>query len=361
MKIRIVLAFMLALGSPTALAYELTTVAENLAFPWCIAFLPNGDMLVTELDGQLRVIRNGVLDPAPVAGVPPVYRRGQGGLFDVLLHPNYADNSMVYLSYAHGTPDANGTRVARARFTGTALEDLEVIFDVRPTKDTPAHYGGRMVFLPDGTLLLTTGDGFDYRESAQKLDSLLGKTVRLNDDGSIPPSNPFVDDSKVMHEIYTYGHRNPQGLAVDTDTGRVYLHEHGPRGGDELNVIERGANYGWPMVTYGLDYSGAYISPFTEMKGMHPPLVYWVPSIAAAGLTYYNGALFPAWRGDLFVAALVEQSIRRIDLDANGAVVAQEVLFTEIGARLRDVRAAPDGALYILTDGPAGKVVRVSP
>jgi glucose/arabinose dehydrogenase len=318
-------------------------------------------MLVTELDGNLRVIRNGALDPTPITGVPPVYRKSQGGLFDVLLHPQFAENQLVYLSYAHGEPGANGTRVARARFTGSALDDLTVIFDVKPAKNTPVHYGGRMVFLPDGTLLVTTGDGFDFRESAQRLDSLLGKTVRLNDDGSVPADNPFASDPNALDEIWTYGHRNPQGLAVDTDTGRVYLHEHGPRGGDELNLVEKGVNYGWPVITYGMDYTGAYVSPYTEMVGMAQPLVYWVPSIAPAGLAYYGGDRFPEWRGDLFVAALAEQSVRRIDLDAGGRVTDQEILFTELESRIRDVRAAPDGLLYVLTDGPAGKVVRVKP
>lgn len=342
-------------------AYEIETVATGLSFPWCIAFLPGGELLVTELDGRLRVIRDGVLDPAPVEGVPAVYRNSQGGLFDVLLHPDFRENRLVYLSYAHGEPDANATRVARARFTGTTLEDLTVIFDARPAKDTPVHYGGRIAFLADGTLLVTTGDGFDYRESAQRLDNLLGKTVRLNDDGSVPADNPFVGRPDALDEIWTYGHRNPQGLVVAGGTGRVYLHEHGPRGGDELNLLERGANYGWPVITYGMDYSGAYVSPFKEMPGMVQPLVYWMPSIAPAGMTYYDGDRFDAWKGDLFVAALVEQSVRRIDLDDEGRVVGQEVLFTEIGRRLREVRASPDGYLYVLTDGPDGSVLRISP
>jgi glucose/arabinose dehydrogenase len=357
----LVLTGLLCLCVRPAAAYQLETVAEGLDFPWCIAFLPSGDLLVTELGGQLRIIRDGALDPVPVVGVPAVYRNSQGGLFDVLLHPEFGDNGVVYLSYAAGEPGANATRVARARFTGRALEDLAVIFEVRPTKNTPVHYGGRMAFLPDGTLLVTTGDGFDFREQAQKLDSLLGKTIRLHEDGSIPADNPFVGDAAAFDEIWSYGHRNPQGLTVDPATGRVYLHEHGPRGGDELNLIERGANYGWPVITYGMDYSGAYVSPYTAMPGMTQPLVYWVPSIAPAGLAYYSGEKFPAWRGDLFVAALVERSVRRIDLDANGNVLSQEKLFTELNARLRDVRSSPDGYLYILTDGSNGKVVRVVP
>jgi glucose/arabinose dehydrogenase len=353
-------ALLVGLALPAA-AYRIETVAEGLSFPWNIAFLPGGDLLVTELDGRLRIVRGGVLDPTPVAGVPSVYRASQGGLFDVVLHPRFAENALVYLSYAHGEPRANATRVARARFTGAALQNLEVIFTSRPTKDTPVHYGGRLAFLPDGTLLVTTGDGFDYRESAQALDNLLGKTVRIDDDGTIPADNPFVANPDALDEIWTYGHRNPQGLVVAGDTGRVYLHEHGPRGGDELNLVARGVNYGWPVITYGMDYSGAYVSPYTEMAGMAQPVVYWVPSIAPAGMTYYDGDAFPQWKGDLFVAALVEQSIRRIDLDADGNVVGQEVLFTEIGARLREVRAGPDGNLYVLTDGPQGRVLRIVP
>ena len=340
--------------------YRTTTVAEGLATPFSLAFLPDGSMLLTERAGRLRVIRDGTLDPEPVEGVPPVYAEGQGGLFDVVLHPDFASNGLVYLSYASGTSDANGTRVARARFDGRRLQDLEVIFEASPKKNTTAHFGGRLLFLPDGTLLVTLGDGFSYREKAQSLDGDLGKIVRIRDDGSVPDDNPFVGREGARGEIYSYGHRNVQGIVRDPESGRIYAHEHGPKGGDEVNVIEPGRNYGWPVITFGRDYSGAIISPYTEKPGMEQPLVYWVPSIAPAGMTRYDGDLFPAWKGDLLVSALVGMHVRRVDLE-DGAVAGQEELFRELNQRIRDVRTAPDGGLYLLTDGDGGKLIRVDP
>ena len=342
--------------------YELGTVAEGLAFPWCLAFLPDGEMLVTERGGTLRAIRDGRLDPTPIAGVPPVLVGGQGGLFDVLPHPQFATNRWLYLSYAHAAPEGNATRLVRARYDGQQLTDVEVLFTAAPRKRPRLHYGGRMMFLPDGTLLLTTGDGFVHREAAQRLDNLLGKVVRLRDDGTVPPDNPFVADPKALDAIWTYGHRNPQGLALAAaeDEPRVYLHEHGPRGGDELNLLTAGENYGWPVATFGIDYNGAVISPFTEYAGMADPLLHWTPSIAPAGMAWYDGDLFPAWRGDLFVTSLVFMNAHRIDLE-DGKVVGQQTLFAELGQRLRDVRAGPDGHLYLLTDARDGRVVRVAP
>lgn len=348
---------------PPAVSYRLETVAEGLAFPWRLAFLPNGDALVTERGGTLRILRDGVLDPAPIAGVPPVYVHGQGGLFDVLLHPQFAANRLVYLSYAHGGPEGNATRLARAHFDGEGLTGLEVLFTVAPMKRPPLHYGGRMLFLPDGTLLLTTGDGFVHREAAQRLDNLLGKVVRLDADGRPPADNPFVGDPDAHDAIWTYGHRNPQGLAFAVDEAgelRVYLHEHGPRGGDELNLLVAGRNYGWPVATFGIDYNGASISPFTEYAGMESPLLHWTPSIAPAGMAFYDGDAFPAWRGDLFATSLVFRNAERIDLEA-GIVVGQERVFAEVGDRLRDVIAGPDGMLYLLTDSAQGRVIRVAP
>ena len=355
------LAALLSLTSTgMAQAYRLTEIAGDLAFPWCLAFLPDGDILVTERDGQLRIVRNGKLDPTPIDGVPPVYVRSQGGLFDVLLHPAFESNRVIYLSYAHGDRRANATRLARGTFDGKAIRDLEVLFEAAPMKDTPVHYGGRMRFLPDGTLLLTLGDGFNYRAEAQRLSNHFGSTVRLNDDGSVPADNPFVDRDDARPEIWTYGHRNPQGLAVDPATGTIYLHEHGAKGGDEVNVLKAGANYGWPAITWGLDYTGARVSPFTELPGMEQPIKYWVPSIAPSGMTFYTGSVFPAWQGDLFVSALVDKDVERIDLDG-GAVVGEEKLFADAGARLRDVRTGPDGHLYLLTDEKPGRVLRVDP
>jgi glucose/arabinose dehydrogenase len=348
--------------------YRLVTVAEGLDFPWCVAFLPDGNLLVTERSGQLRRVQMG---PAghpsaaslgdPIVGVPPVYVRGQGGLFDVLLDPDFAANQTIYLTYAHGDASANATRVARARLQDTALTDLEVIFTVTPAKATPQHYGGRIDFLPDGTLLLATGEGWDYREQAQNLGGLLGKTVRINTDGSIPADNPFVDVAAADPAIWSYGHRNPQGLAVDRNSGTVWLHEHGPLGGDELNALERGLNYGWPVITHGLDYNGAYVTPFTERAGMEQPVLHWTPSIGPSGLAIYRGEHFPQWQGDLFVGALIDAEVRRIRIDAAGAAVEQHAMFSEIGTRIRDVRVSPDGYIYILTDSANGKLIRVEP
>jgi glucose/arabinose dehydrogenase len=341
-------------------AYRLTTVAEGLDHPWCVAFLPDGALLVTERPGTLRRIETTGAVSEPIDGVPPVYFAGQGGLFDVLLDPDFANNRRIYLSYAHGDRRANATRVVRARLGDSALEDLDVIFTVTPEKSLPQHYGGRMAFLPDGTLLLTTGEGFNYRELAQRTDGLLGKTVRINPDGSIPQDNPFADGQGGHPALYSFGHRNPQGLIVDPQTGQILLHEHGPRGGDEINRIEPGRNYGWPAITYGLDYSGAYVSPFTEHPDMEQPLKVWTPSIAPSGFAIYRGERFPAWRGSLFVGALVDREVRRVTLHPDGST-SEEALFSELGERIRDVRVSPDDAIYLVTDGKPGRIVRVDP
>ena len=357
-RFALILACLLSLSARADVVYE--TVATGLDHPWSMAFLPDGSMLVTERNGGLRMIRAGELLPGPVAGVPDAYVAGQGGLFDVLADPDFATNQTVYLSFAHGDAGDNATRVVSARLVDDALEDVTTLFTTTPGKDTPHHYGGRMAFLPDGTLLLTTGEGFVYREQAQRLDNHFGKVIRIDTRGDVPADNPYANEPNKLGEIYSYGHRNPQGLVVIPDTGVVYLHEHGPRGGDELNRIEAGLNYGWPAITYGIDYTGARISPYTELPGMEQPLVYWVPSIAPSGMTYYDGSLFPEWQGDLFVSTLVERSVRRLDLE-NGEVRDQEILFTDIGERIRDVRAGPDGALYLLTDSGDGSVIRVTP
>jgi len=349
------LTLVLALGMATcALAdeYRLETWADGLDLPWNLAFLPDGSALVTELGGRLRALDASGRPGEPIANVPAVYFAGQGGLFDVLPHPEFASNRLVYLSYADGSPGDNGTAIARGRLVGNALQEVEVIFRNFTRKDTAVHYGGRMAFLPDGTLLLTTGDGFDYREAAQDVGSGLGKVLRMNDDGSAAPGNPFPGSPYV----YTYGHRNPQGLAVSSE-GVIWLHEHGPRGGDELNRIEAGTNYGWPAITYGVDYSGAVISPFTEHAGMAQPEKYWTPSIAPSGLCIYEADLFPEWRGDLLLGALVDREVRRVDL-ADGVVAGEEALFESLEARVRDVRTGPDGALYVLLPD---RIVRVTP
>lgn len=282
------------------MAYTIETVAEGLEHPWSLAFLPDGSMLVTERPGRLRLISaDGKLQAAPIAGVAPVFAQGQGGLFDIALDPDFATNRLIYLAYAAGTRKANATRLARARFTGQGLEDFQLLFEVTPLKDTSAHFGGRIVFLPDGTVLLTLGEGYDFKEAAQDLGSDLGKIIRLNRDGTIPADNPFVGKAGARPEIYTYGHRNVQGIVFDGATGIIYAHEHGPKGGDEVNVLRAGANYGWPVITYGIDYSGLPISRYQKKEGLEQPLLYWVPSIAPSGMTLYTGEAFAAWRGDL--------------------------------------------------------------
>jgi glucose/arabinose dehydrogenase len=348
-------------------AYQIDTVAEGLSYPWSGAFLPNGDMLVSERDGRLRIIRNGVLDPRPIAGLPnDIYVERQGGLFDVLADPDFANNKTLFLSYAGGDERANRTTVIRARFDGQALSNVAVIFKATPDKAGPMHYGGRMLMLPDRTILLTVGEGYLQKEKAQDLSSDLGKIVRIRTDGTLPADNPFLTadrapepaTGKARPEIWTSGHRNPQGLARDPASGRIFAHEHGPRGGDEVNVLVPGANYGWPLASYGVDYTGLKITEFTSREGTEQPVVVWVPSIAPAGMAYYAGAAFPQWSGDLFVATLSGMNVRRLDLK-DGAIVGQQELFGEVGERMRDVIAGPDGALYLLTDSADGRVLRV--
>lgn len=335
--------------------YRLETLAEGLNFPWSVDFLPNGDLLVAELEGTLKRISKDGSSSNSVSGVPTVYRASQGGLFDVLLDKDFATNSTLYLSYAEGDSDENGTTVARATLTGNALTDVEVIFTASPRKYAPLHYGGRLAFTNDDLLLITTGDGFDFREHAQDLNSHLGKTIRINKDGSPAQDNPFPEAPKV----WTYGHRNPQGLAIALD-GTVYLNEHGPEGGDELNVITKANNYGWPAITYGMDYNGAYVSPLTEYPGMQQPQHVWTPSIGPSGMAFYEGNKFPKWQNSLFVGALVNKEVRRLTVE-NQQVTAEETVFAELDARIRDIRVGPDGLLYIVTDGDPGTVIKVHP
>lgn len=339
--------------------YNLETVVDGLDSPWGLAILPDGDMLITELTGDLRHIRNGKLVAQAVAGVPQSLYGGQGGLMDIVIHPNYDENRYVYLSLSVGTDDANALRVIRGRFTGTALEDISTIFESAPSKNTLVHYGARMAFLPDNTLLINVGDGFDLREQAQNLSNHFGSLVRVTDDGKVPQDNPFIGVAGAQPEIYSYGHRNQQSIAVERGSGKIYQTEHGPRGGDELNLIEAGKNYGWPVATFGIDYSGARISPYTSYEGTKQPLLDWTPSIGPSGMTIYDGAQFPDWQGDIFVSSLIYSKIIHIDM-VDGAPQRQSDMFSEIGDRLRDIRTGADGALYILSEGDNGKLWRVS-
>lgn len=349
---------LLASTQARASAYHIETIAGDLANPWSVAFLPDGGFLVSLRGGELLRLAADGRQQVVLTGTPETYFAGQGGYFDVVLHPDFAQDPWVYLSYAHGTSKANAPAVMRGRLRSSTLVDTEVILVASPTRDTPQHYGGRMLFLPDTTLLLTTGDGFEYREAAQDLLSELGKVLRVHDDGSIPDDNPYAGGAKASQRIWSYGHRNPQGLALAAD-GSIFLHEHGPRGGDELNRLGPGLNFGWPAITYGINYSGAYVSPLSALPGMEQPLHHWTPSIAPSGLAVYEGTQFPAWRGSLLLGALVNREVRRLSLGEAGELT-EEVLFEELDARIRDIRVHPDGSVYVLTDGDAGALLRIT-
>jgi glucose/arabinose dehydrogenase len=342
--------------------FRLVEVAAQLETPWSLALLPDGDMLVTERDaGSLRLIRGGKLEPKPIMGTPQVAAGGQGGMLDVVPHPQFADNRLIYLSYAASGTGGRGTEVVRARLDGTRLTDVKVIFRAQPKTAGSSHYGSRLLFAPDGTLYITLGDRYAHRNDAQNLTNHLGTIIRLKDDGSVPEDNPFIGHSSALPELFSYGHRNAQGIALRPGTQEIWQHEHGPRGGDEVNILKPGANYGWPKITYGIDYSGAIISDKKEAPGMEQPIVYWVPSIAPSGMAFYDGSKFPQWKGNLFVGALAGTHLRRLKLDG-AKVVEQEVLLESLGERIRDVRAGKDGSIYIVTDDPVnGRVLRLEP
>jgi len=343
-------------------SFRVVPVASGLAHPWGMTFLPGGEILVSEREGRLRVVRDGALDPKPISGLPRIAVAGQGGLLDVALDPDYADNRLIYFSYAGGRPGNAGTEVARGRLDlgHMALEDVETIFRVEPKTGGSAHYGSRLQFAPDGTLYITLGDRYSYMDEAQSLENHLGTIVRINPDGSVPEDNPFVGREDAKPEIFSYGHRNVQGIALRPGTSTIWAHEHGPRGGDELNILKAGANHGWPEITYGIDYSGAIISEKTEAPGMEQPVVYWDPSIAPSGMTFYDGEAFPQWRGDVFLGALAHRHLRRLEMEGD-EVVAQEELLGALNARIRDVVEGPDGLLYVLTDAPNGRILRLEP
>ena len=348
--------------------YQKITLVKNLEHPWSIAWLPDGKILITERPGRLRIFRDGILEPTPISGVPQVFAFGQGGLLDVSAHQRFAENRFIYLTYSHGDRSNNRTRIARARLENNTLGDLKVIFEVSQTKPGAQHFGSRIIWLPDGTLVASIGDGGNppiefngefIRQQAQNRNSHFGKVIRLNDDGSIPSNNPFATSTDAKPALWSYGHRNIQGITLDPTKNRVWATEHGSRGGDELNLIQRGENYGWPVVTHSREYSGGLISPETSRPGLVDPKVIWTPSIAPSGLAFYNGDRFPQWRGNLFAGGLVSQDLRRIQLDPGGNVIAQNSI--PIGQRVRDVRQGPDGLLYVLTDDRNGQLIRLEP
>ena len=346
--------------SKAGVRFRVVEMAKGLSHPWSLAFLPGGDMLVTERPGRLRLIRDGRLQREAVAGTPKVYVRAQGGLFDVVPHPKFSENHLLYLSYFAEGRGGTGIEVMRARLDGSSLAEGKVIFRAEPTMQGNYNLGSRLLFLPDGTMLITVGDRFTTRDEAQNLANDLGKIVRLKDDGSIPDDNPFQGKPGAKPEIFAYGTRNSQGLALRPGTSEIWEHEHGPRGGDEVNILKAGANYGWPKITYGIDYDGSIISSKKELPGMEQPVVYWVPSIAPSGMAFYSGDKFPNWKGDLFVGALKLTHLRRLKLDGQ-KVTEQEILLESMDERIRDVRSGPDGFLYLLTDESNGRLLRLEP
>ena len=339
--------------------FRVVKVVEGLDHPWSVAFLPDGRMLVTERSGRLRIVRDGKLDPQPVSGLPQIAQHGQGGLLDVALHPRFAENSLVYLSYAARGSDGVGTEVARGRLNGSRLENVQVIFRQQPKGGSGNHFGSRLVFDRAGLLYITLGDRGE-KDRAQMPGDHAGSVIRVHDDGRVPADNPFAGKPGWKPEKFTLGNRNIQGAALHPQTGQLWTHEHGPQGGDEVNVIRAGANYGWPVITYGVNYGiGTRIGEGTAKAGMLQPLHYWVPSIAPSGMAFYTGDKFPRWRGDLFVGALKDEMLVRLKLDGE-KVVREERLLKGIG-RIRDVRAGPDGHIYLLTDESSGMLVRLEP
>jgi len=338
---------------------RVTDAARGLVHPWGLAFLPDGRMLVTERPGRLRLVGPDGRLSDPLAGVPEVASGGQGGLLDVALSPRFAQDRLVYLSFSEPGPGGASTAVARGRLSERGLEGAQVVWRQQPKVSGTFHWGSRLVFRPDGTLFVTLGDRLSHREAAQDLAVTLGKIVRVNADGSIPRDNPFVGRDGVRPEIWSYGHRNVQAAALDA-TGRLWTVEHGARGGDELNQPQAGRNYGWPIITYGVDYSGARIGVATSRPGMEQPVYYWDPVIAPSGAVFYTADRFRAWRGDLLVGSLQPGRLVRLRL-ADGRVVLEERYVIEPGERIRDVRQGPDGLIYLLTDSPQGRIVRLEP
>jgi aldose sugar dehydrogenase len=339
------------------------TVARGLNHPWSLAFLPDGRMLVTERPGRMRIVAKDGKLSAALASVPKVFAVSQGGLHDVVLDRGYTQNHTIYFCYAEPASGGARTTLARARLIDEGaprLDDVKVIFRQEGPLSTGNHFGCRIVQTPDNNLFLAMGDHYRPRDEAQNLANHIGKIVRIRPDGSVPPDNPFVGREGAKPEIWSYGHRNAQGLALHPATGRIWEHEHGPRGGDEINIPQAGKNYGWPVIGYGIDYSGAKIHQSTQKDGMEQPVWHWVPSIAPSGMAFYTGDLFPAWRGNLFVGALAAELVVRLELDGE-KVVKEERLFRGLGERIRDVRQGPDGALWLATDSSSGRILRVAP
>ncbi|KRB52191.1 PQQ-dependent sugar dehydrogenase [Phenylobacterium sp. Root700] len=346
-------------------AYQVQTIAEGLNKPWGLAFLPDGRLLITERPtGQLRILGTDGKLSEPVAGLPAVDGRGQGGLLGLAVDPKFAQTGLIYWSYSEPQADGtNNTATARGKLTDGKVENVQVIFHQAPSLASTLHYGGRLVFARDGTLFITTGERsiLPGRVQAQQLDGTLGKVVRINTDGSVPKDNPFVGKAGVKPEIWSYGHRNIQAAAIDPKTGKLWEVEHGARGGDELNQPQKGKNYGWPTITYGIEYSGKPIGEgITAKAGLEQPVYYWDPVIGPSGMAFYGASLFPAWKDSVFVGSLAQKHLARLVLK-NGKVVGEERLLTDQNERIRDVIVGPDGALYVATDNEKGRVLKITP
>ena len=351
-------------GVRTEAALSHSVVASGLVHPWGLALLPDGQWLVTEKPGRMRVVSAEGRIGEPIAGLPAVAARGQGGLLDVILSPTFAQDRMIYWSYAEPRDGGNGTAVARGRLSEdlSKVENVQVLFHALPTYDGDKHFGSSLAFAPDGKLFITLGERSDkpMRPQAQDLGSHMGKTIRINADGSIPADNPFVRQAGARPEIWSLGHRNMQGIAVQPGTGAVWTVEHGTRGGDEINLDQAGKNYGWPGVAYGIEYNGSAIpEAVTAREGTEQPVYYWDPVIAPGGMTFYEGAMFPGWNGNLLVTGLGGKQLARLVLQ-NNRVVGEERLLTDLNARIRDVAVGPDGAVWVITDEDDGKLVRLA-
>ena len=353
------LLFLLLFSNLSFSSYQLETVLSDLDNAWSFVFLSEDKILYTEMPGKLKIASLSNAFIKEIENVPVVQYGGQGGLSEVILDPNFESNNTIYLSYSATDENNESTLfVLSAVLKGNALENNKVIFQAKAPRKALVHFGAKIAFLNDGTILIASGDGFDYREMAQALDNHFGKIIRINKDGSIPKDNPFINIGNALPEIYSYGHRNMQGLVV-TRSGKVYEHEHGPKGGDEMNLVEPSLNYGWPAITYGIDYSGAVISPFTEKEGMEQPLLHWTPSIAPSDMIFYEGNVYPELKDSFLVTALVSKDVKKVTFK-NG-IDSQETLFSELDIRLRNIQASPGGIIYLLTDGPNGKLIKVLP
>ena len=341
--------------------YITKTLLTDLSHPWGIDFISDDEILFTEKIGKLNYFNISSRKLKQISGLPEIYYRSQGGLSDIKISPSFKEDNKVFFSFTSLNNNGTNTLAISSAILNKenfALEDVNEIFRAVANRKTGAHYGAKILFLPDDTILISRGDGFDHREEAQYLDNHFGKLIRINKDGSIPEDNPFISNDEALNEIYSYGHRNPQGLIIGSN-GNIIEHEHGPFGGDEINVIKPGKNYGWPAITYGRDYSGAIISPFTEMEGMEQPIKYWVPSIAPSGMIEYRGEAFPQWKNSLLISALKAKKVTRVDL--SGDNILEEDIFAELNFRFRNLIESPNGNLILLTDGPSGKLIEVSP